>query len=440
MLSDSSFAFVAYYANEADQGFEIIDVADSSQFHKLGTGQTAAKPVAIDVRDSIAVVASNSEDSWFWEAYDVKDATKPKKLGGPSGEGFIADILIDENGLVIASIPSGSLHYYSIDLNNPVFTWISLFICHSPYSTVIAPMQLPFYSLFFSIDGYFCKDTKQISGSWGLFFQKMIIAKLLANLQVNPKEVFTNLNDTTDFDVKGFDAQGNEVQTDVEWSATGGEIDPETGKYVATQVGDFKVIATDKKSNKSDTAKVHVTAPVVEIIITPQNPHINVGDTLKFGANGYDAQGNEVTIDVQWSATGGYIDPKTGKYTATEAGTFTVTALDTNSGEFGTTQVYVTSTGVRVNAIVPNEFSLSQNYPNPFNPTTTIEFGVREPCWVRLKIFDIRSREVAVLANEYFRPGIYRVNFDGSKLPSGIYFYRIQMKDFTAVKKMLLLE
>jgi photosystem II stability/assembly factor-like uncharacterized protein len=89
---------------------------------------------------------------------------------------------------------------------------------------------------------------------------------------------------------------------------------------------------------------------------------------------------------------------------------------------------------------LPREFALRQNYPNPFNPSTTIQFSVKEPFRVTLKVYDIRGKEVAVLADAKYQPGRYTVRFDASGLPSGIYMYGIQMGEFKAARKMIILE
>ena len=91
-------------------------------------------------------------------------------------------------------------------------------------------------------------------------------------------------------------------------------------------------------------------------------------------------------------------------------------------------------------AIMPKDYKLQQNYPNPFNPETTIQFSVKEPCRVVLTVFDLLGREIALLVDDSFQQGQYRVKFNASGLPSGMYFYQVQMKDYVAVKKMLLLE
>ncbi|MDE3059339.1 MAG: T9SS type A sorting domain-containing protein, partial [Bacteroidota bacterium] len=80
---------------------------------------------------------------------------------------------------------------------------------------------------------------------------------------------------------------------------------------------------------------------------------------------------------------------------------------------------------------LPSLYSLSQNYPNPFNPTTTIRFAIPvsprgQAEFVSLKVYDLLGREVATLVNEVKKAGSYTVTFDGSKLASGVYFYRMK--------------
>lgn len=92
------------------------------------------------------------------------------------------------------------------------------------------------------------------------------------------------------------------------------------------------------------------------------------------------------------------------------------------------------------NGIVPSEFGLSQNYPNPFNPTTTIEYQVKEPGNVKLTVFNLLGQEVQVLVNKRYSVGTYAVDFDASELTSGIYFYRLEVNDFTSTKRMMLIK
>lgn len=90
--------------------------------------------------------------------------------------------------------------------------------------------------------------------------------------------------------------------------------------------------------------------------------------------------------------------------------------------------------------IIPTEFSLAQNFPNPFNPTTNIKFGLPKESNVTLRIFNILGEEVATLVNKVMPAGFHTVNFDASRLTSGLYIYRIEADNFVQVKKMMLMK
>ena len=92
------------------------------------------------------------------------------------------------------------------------------------------------------------------------------------------------------------------------------------------------------------------------------------------------------------------------------------------------------------NVIIPQEFSLSQNYPNPFNPSTKISFSLPSSTNVSLKVFNTLGQEVSELVNENLQPGKYSVDFDASKLSSGVYFYTLRANDFVQSKKMILMK
>jgi photosystem II stability/assembly factor-like uncharacterized protein len=89
---------------------------------------------------------------------------------------------------------------------------------------------------------------------------------------------------------------------------------------------------------------------------------------------------------------------------------------------------------------LPNEFSLRQNYPNPFNPTTTINYSIPKSSSVSIKVYDLLGREISTLVNENKPVGNYSVQFNASKLVSGVYFYRMHAGDFVQTKKLILLK
>jgi len=89
---------------------------------------------------------------------------------------------------------------------------------------------------------------------------------------------------------------------------------------------------------------------------------------------------------------------------------------------------------------IPTLFNLFPAYPNPFNPVTTIRYELPERTDIRLAIYDLRGREVTVLANGVQGPGIREVRWDAANAASGIYFYRLQTGDQTITKKLVVLK
>ena len=88
----------------------------------------------------------------------------------------------------------------------------------------------------------------------------------------------------------------------------------------------------------------------------------------------------------------------------------------------------------------PKSFKLGQNYPNPSNPKSKIDFEIPEQNNVSIKVYNILGEEVAELMNETKEPGYYTVEFDGSSLASGTYFYRILSGNYTEIKKIVLVK
>ncbi len=86
------------------------------------------------------------------------------------------------------------------------------------------------------------------------------------------------------------------------------------------------------------------------------------------------------------------------------------------------------------------DYSLEQNYPNPFNPATVIEYSTKEEGNVELVIYDVLGKVVEKIVDDRKTSGNYFVQFDASKLSSGIYFYSLRVNDFVVTKKMLLLK
>ncbi|MDP2302837.1 MAG: T9SS type A sorting domain-containing protein [Ignavibacteria bacterium] len=86
------------------------------------------------------------------------------------------------------------------------------------------------------------------------------------------------------------------------------------------------------------------------------------------------------------------------------------------------------------------EYKLEQNYPNPFNPTTTITYQIKEKGFTTLKIYDLLGKLVTTLVNEEKENGKYSVEFNASKLSSGVYLYELRSNEYKSTKKLLLMK
>lgn len=200
-------------------------------------------------------------------------------------------------------------------------------------------------------------------------------------------------------------------------------------------------------------SKVKLTDLMQYSSVTVQSP--NGGETWVVGDNAditwQSINVNDVKIELSvnngatWSTIVGSA-PNTGSYN------WAVTAQDSsdaclirisdavNGNTFDMSDAVFTIdmiSGTGNNQNIPFEFNLSQNYPNPFNPSTIINYSVAETSPVTIKVFDVIGNEIAVLVNNELKsPGNYNVNFDASKLASGVYLYQMKAGKYISVKKM----
>lgn len=156
----------------------------------------------------------------------------------------------------------------------------------------------------------------------------------------------------------------------------------------------------------------------------PNSPAINRSDITY----------SSVTKDMDGQLRSGISDAGADEYSQDQ---ITIKPMDKNSAGPKWMQ---TATDLRELAQIPTQFSLDQNYPNPFNPTTTVSFRLSEECHVLLKVYDILGRDVVVLINEQRPAGNYKINFNASGYPSGIYFFYLSDGNKSLIRKGLLLK
>ncbi len=119
---------------------------------------------------------------------------------------------------------------------------------------------------------------------------------------------------------------------------------------------------------------------------------------------------------------------------------YTITATDFSGNEgVPAPEVALVVTGVEeaVQAGIPAEYALLQNYPNPFNPSTSIRFNLKAPGHVDLAIYNLLGDRVKQILDRDMPAGYHRVVIDASGLASGVYFYKLRVNDFVAVRKMV---
>lgn len=110
-----------------------------------------------------------------------------------------------------------------------------------------------------------------------------------------------------------------------------------------------------------------------------------------------------------------------------------------NSGYSNIVAVVVTSLDP-IGTVIPDKYALYNNYPNPFNPSTKIKFDLPKNEFVSLKVYNLNGQVVASVVEENLGAGRYEVDFDGSYLSTGTYFFRIETSSFTETKKMVLVK
>ncbi len=98
------------------------------------------------------------------------------------------------------------------------------------------------------------------------------------------------------------------------------------------------------------------------------------------------------------------------------------------------------------NQLLPKDYVLGQNYPNPFNASTIINYQLSKSSYTRIKIYNITGKEVAVIVNKQQTAGKYQITFNAESLPSGIYFYTLELssnsssKILSETKRMMLIK
>ena len=233
------------------------------------------------------------------------------------------------------------------------------------------------------------------------------------------------------------DASGN-VYTGGFATPTGGNLDIGLVKYNSAGTQQW-VKYYNGPGNSSDAATDVILDAAGNVFLTGN--WVGLGTGNNYFTMRFNPAGTQV-----WSQT--YLGPgNIQDYSYAIAlgnnGAVYVTGMSEGSGtgyDYATVKYGQTVGVVNTGSEIPSEFSLGQNYPNPFNPMTNIKIQMSKNGFVKLAVFDITGKEVAVLVNQELNAGVYNVDFDASNLSSGTYFYRMETVGFSDVKKMIVVK
>jgi Secretion system C-terminal sorting domain len=181
-------------------------------------------------------------------------------------------------------------------------------------------------------------------------------------------------------------------------------------------------------------------------IVDQNNVTLNWSTSSETNNSGFDVERKLVSSN-DWSK----VNNISGNGTTTEEKNYTYTER-LNTGKYnyrlkqidlnGNFKYYNLANEIEIG--VPSKFDLSQNYPNPFNPTTKIDYDIPQDGKVSLILYDMSGKEVAKLVDEVKTAGYYTLQFNGSNLASGIYFYRLTAQggnnNFVNTKKMVIIK
>ncbi len=186
-----------------------------------------------------------------------------------------------------------------------------------------------------------------------------------------------------------------------------------------------------------------VSPPQIASQMPSSMDSVGVNVPMTFSVAATDPNGD--SLSYTWKVNGNVVSAGCDSliYTFREissATTVSVVVSDASGASDSASWSFKIVTGVDEPSHGPATFTLLQNYPNPFNPTTTIQFSVQKRTIVNLTIFNVLGQKVATLVDGEKSPGSYSVQFNGSSLASGVYFYRLQAGNFVQTKKMNLLK
>ena len=230
------------------------------------------------------------------------------------------------------------------------------------------------------------------------------------------------------------------------WKTSGGGVVTNIKTFANTDPWGQSSVTLDVSATIND-APLPVELSTFSATVNLNNVNLNWKTATEVNNNGFEIQrevrSQESEVTSQWEKVGfmqGHGNSNSPKeYSFTDKNLTGGTNFVYRLKQIDNDGQYEYSKEIEVE-VVPKDINLLQNYPNPFNPVTEIKFTLPEATRVTLRVYNIIGQEVASLVNGIEEAGYHNVSFDGSKLSSGTYIYRLQTNNFIQTKKMVLLK
>ncbi|HFD32631.1 MAG TPA: T9SS type A sorting domain-containing protein [Gammaproteobacteria bacterium] len=290
-----------------------------------------------------------------------------------------------------------------------------------------------------------------------------IIDDVSGILTGSTKAIMHNLDSSVVYTIILYDdgTHGDEAANDNYYSCTVSPL--ELGLTILDETYYFDIKAKDNSSSQNETYKDNATnafiydKPVISnIAILPETPTSNDSITIKCQITDY-SNINDAKFYLKQIEEDNYIPYDL--FNVANTDTFKNTITPQNAGQYlyyikavdaygyynfsDTLSLTVDSAspiGSEISLDIPKKYYLHQSYPNPFNPTTTIRYDLPISSDVKIDVFNSLGQKIKTLIQKKLPAGHHSVNFNGSALASGVYYYKITAGKFTQVKKMLLIK
>ena len=385
------------YLTDSNHSLRIFDISNPESPVETGSLQLSNTFTRIDVSNGYVYAVQYSEGL---KVIDVSDPHFPQLVSVYNQNVQLEDIVVKGNYAYTPDLYYGQTRIYVFDISNPLNPNI--------VGTLIFPYPVHAYLNFIYNDVLFVTD---------------LSSPYLTQVDVsNPSQpTIIDYQPTADF------VYGIEIKDDYIYAATF-----QAGLYIY--------------ENPYGSVPVELTSFTASV--DRNNISLNWQTSTETNNSGFEIQRSDFRDQTSETFDWKKIGFIKGNGTSTKANNYSYLDNNLETGSYSYRLVQIDFDGTRTESKIvnvninslPAEYSLSQNYPNPFNPATTIQYSIPESGNVKLKIYNSLGEEVVTLVNDYKEAGTHEVNFDASKLNSGIYYYKIQLNNFSEAKKMMLLK